>query len=197
MPAAFGYPCPACRTTSNLHDPGCRFGDTERSDVESAYLDLLATVMAAPTARGALERDLAWSPLHASCLSLLEREYRVEETSGGDFRAVPPDERRERLSVPDPEPLRVIYEEGSVPGCHDNAVFALIAWYESAGFSWEETKELLIDWLHESNTWARGGFEEPSPEALAESKRHVYEEGYGWQQRAQAARNVIEGHRGR
>jgi len=197
MPAAFGYPCPSCRTTSNLHDPDCQFDGRERETVESAYVDLLAAVMATPRPRGALERDLSWSSLHAACLSLLQREHRVDEDSSGDLRAVPPEERRERLAVPDPEPLRVIYEEGSVPGCHDNAVFALIAWYESAGFSWAETKQLVVDWLHESNTWARGGFEEPDPERLVENKRHVYEEGYGWQQRAQAAQNVIEGHRGR
>lgn len=197
MPATFGYPCPACRTTSNLHGADCRFGDADRPSIERAYVDVLATLTDGPRAKGALERDLDWSPLHDACLGLLRREHRVREEESGDLVAVPEDERREHLAVPDPESLRTIYEYGSVPGCHDNAVFALIAWYESAGFSWEETTELVIDWLHESNTWARGGFEEPSPEALLEGKRHVYEEGYGWQQRAEAAQSVIERHRNR
>jgi hypothetical protein len=50
----------------------------------------------------------------------------------------------------------------------------------------------VVEWLRESGAWDRGGFEEPSPGALLDEKRHVYEAGYGWRQAAQAAKGVIE-----
>jgi len=82
-----------------------------------------------------------------------------------------------------------------VPGCHDHAVFAMVAWYEMVDLSWQETKENVVTWLRESGTWDRGGFEESSPEALVESKRHVYDAGYGWKQAGQEAKAVIDRHR--
>jgi hypothetical protein len=68
----------------------------------------------------------------------------------------------------------------------------MIAWYEMVGLSWEETRENVVEWLHESGTWDRGGFEEATPEALVDRKRHVYEAGYGWKEKADAAKRVIE-----
>jgi len=88
--------------------------------------------------------------------------------------------------------MRTIYHEGSVPGAHDNAVFAMIAYYEMVGFTWGETRDLVVDWLKETGTWDRGGFEEASPEELVDKKRHVYETGYGWKEKARAAKSVIE-----
>jgi hypothetical protein len=70
----------------------------------------------------------------------------------------------------------------------------MIAWYEMVGLSWSETKENVAEWLRASGAWDRGGFEESSPEELVESKRHVYEEGYGWKEKGQAAKRVIERH---
>ena len=92
--------------------------------------------------------------------------------------------------------MRTLYRRGSVPGCHDNAVFAMIAWYEMVGLSWAETRENVVEWLHDSGAWARGGFEESTPGELVDAKRHVYESGYGWKEKAEAAKRVIERHRG-
>ena len=97
-----------------------------------------------------------------------------------------------KVSTPTHDPIKTIYEKGSVPGCHDNSVFALIAWYEMVGLSWDETREHVVEWLHETGTWARGGFEESSPEELVDSKRHVYEQGYGWKEKATAAKSIID-----
>ena len=90
------------------------------------------------------------------------------------------------------EPVETVYGKGGVPGAHDNAVFAMIAFYEMVGLSWEEARENTIEWLEESGTWTRGGFEESSPEELVDSKRHVYEQGYGWKQAATEAKAVID-----
>lgn len=104
---------------------------------------------------------------------------------------VPPDEIADRIEPTD-GPMRTVYEYGSVAGAHDNSVFAMIAYYESKGLSWEDTRRQVINWLEESGTWDRGGFEESSPEALVDAKRHVYEAGYGWLEKAKAAKRVIE-----
>jgi hypothetical protein len=68
----------------------------------------------------------------------------------------------------------------------------MIAYYEMVGLTWPETRENVVDWLRESGTWDRGGFEESSPEELVTKKRHVYEQGYGWKQAAREAKAVIE-----
>ena len=173
------------------------------------YVDIVAVLSAEPRPEAALRDavDGDWGALHAAALSLLRDEYRVFEVGSGDeadeaanrvrgddgdLALTSPEQRREHLSQPDREPLRTIYREGSVPGCHDNAVFAMIAYYEMVGFSWRETKGKVVEWLHDSGTWTRGGFEESSPEELVASKRHVYEEGYGWKEKATAAKRVID-----
>jgi hypothetical protein len=189
----FRYPCPGCRSTTDLHDPDCRFAGHSRSTIEKAYIDIVAVLAAGPRDRSALHRavDGDWSPLHDAACSQLERQHRIRETDGV-LELLTPAERAERVSTPTHEPLRTIYEEGSVSGCHDHAVFALIAYYEMVGLPWPETRENVVEWLRESGSWARGGFEESSPEELVTKKRHVYEMGYGWKQAAREAKAVIE-----
>lgn len=198
MPAHFGYPCPDCRSTNNLHEPACRFTGRPWHEIEKAYVDVLSALSCEPRNEDALREALradenaGWSPLHQQALRRLDEDHRVEEQESGVLVVVPPEERKERLQKPTYEPLRTIYEKGSVPGAHDNSVFALVAFYEMVGFTWPETKQLVVEWLHDSGTWARGGFEERSPEELLEGKRHVYEQGYGWKEKAKAAKAVID-----
>jgi hypothetical protein len=191
----FRYPCPGCRTTNDLHDPDCRFAGRPHNEVERAYLDLLSVLSAGPraeeTLRSTVEDRHGWSALHAAALDGLRSDHRVREDEDG-LELPPPAERRESLREPDGDPLATLYRKGSVPGAHDNAVFAMIAYYEMVGFSWSETREMVVDWLKESGTWARGGFEEASPEELVDRKRHVYERGYGWKEKATAAKNVVD-----
>ena len=195
----FQYPCPGCRTTNSLHQQGCSFEGADWSAIEKAYTDLIAVLSdpdAAPLSEAALREAVhgEWGGLHKAALGVLRREGRVVEDDG-QLRLLTAAEYKEQVSEPDREPLRTIYQHGSVPGCHDNAVFAMIAWYEMVGLSWAETKENVVEWLRTSGAWDRGGFEESSPEELVESKRHVYESGYGWKEKAQAAKRVIERHR--
>ena len=191
--SAFAYPCPECRTTTNLHDPECRFSGAARSGIEKAYTDVLAVLSAEPrTERELQEAAHDWSARHAAALAAMRREHRIRETDEGILELLTPEQRREEVSEPTFEPLKTVYERGSVPGCHDNAVFALVAWYEMVGFSWPETREKVVEWLHESGTWARGGFDESTPEELVDSKRHVYDAGYGWKEKAEAAKRVID-----
>ncbi len=189
----FAYPCPGCRTTNNLHDPACRFAGRPHHEIERAYTDLVAVLSGGPRPIDDLRAAIPgeWGALHAACLDAMERSYRVTEEDGV-YEMPPADERRDRLRVPDRDPVRTIYEKGSVPGAHDNAVFAMIAYYEMVGFSWPETRDLVVEWLRETGTWARGGFEESSPEELVEKKRHVYETGYGFKEKAKAAKTVID-----
>lgn len=188
----FEYPCPGCRSTSDLHDPDCEFVGASRPAIEKAYTDLLAVLSTGPRDVTALRRSADdWSQLHDGALSRLQREYRIREDDGV-LELLTPEERAERVSTPTQEPLRTIYEKGSVPGCHDHAVFALISYYEMVGLPWEETRKHVVEWLRESGAWDRGGFEESSPEELVDSKKHVYDEGYGWKQSAQEAKAVID-----
>ncbi|WP_440007083.1 DUF7474 family protein [Halomicrococcus sp. SG-WS-1] len=189
----FEYPCPDCRTTTNLHGPDCRFDGEPWADIEKAYVDVVAVL----SAEARTERELrdaahgSWDALHEAALDRLRHEQRVVETDGA-LRLLSAEEFRETVSEPTIEPMRTIYEKGSVPGCHDNAVFAMVAWYEMVGLSWEETRENVVEWLRDSGTWDRGGFEESSPGELVDEKRHVYETGYGWKEKAEAAKSVID-----
>ena len=193
----FRYPCPGCRTTNSLHDADCEFEGVSWPTIEKAYTDLLAVLTA--DRDGVSESGLRaavpgeWDGLNKAALGALEREQRVVRDDG-QLRLLTAAEFTELVSEPTREPMRTIYERGSVPGCHDNAVFAMIAWYEMVGLSWSETKENVAEWLRASGAWDRGGFEESSPEELVESKRYVYEEGYGWKEKGQAAKRVIERH---
>ncbi|MFO7927178.1 hypothetical protein [Natronomonas sp.] len=188
------YRCPGCRTTSNLHDPGCEFEGTDRRHIEKVYTDLLGPLSAREYAdEDALREDVPerWSGLHSTVFGRLQSDQRIVEEDGV-IRLLPPEEYKDRVSRPTFEPLQTIYEKGSVSGAHDHSVFAMVAFYEMVGLSWEETRENTIEWLVESGTWKRGGFEESSPEELVDSKRHVYEQGYGWKQAATEAKAVID-----
>jgi len=192
--AAFAYPCPDCRSTSNLHDANCRFDGCKRTEIEKAYTDVIATLTAGPRTESALQRAVhgRWTAHHAGALEQLRREHRVHEHDDGMLEILTPAERKERVSEPGREPMRTIYEHGSVPGCHDNAIFAMLAYYEMVGLSWEEARTEVIQWLRHSGAWDRGGFEESSPEEVVNHKRHVFDEGYGWKEKAQAAKRVID-----
>ncbi|WP_327053368.1 DUF7474 family protein [Halomicrococcus gelatinilyticus] len=189
----FEYPCPDCRTTTNLHGPDCRFDGEPWADIEKAYVDVVATLSGDARTEREIRDDVHgnWDALHEAALDRLQHEQRVVETDGA-LRLLSAEEFRETVSEPTIEPMQTIYEKGSVPGCHDNAVFAMVAWYEMVGLSWEETRENVVEWLHDSGTWARGGFEESSPGELVDNKRHVYETGYGWKEKAEAAKSVID-----
>jgi hypothetical protein len=193
VPGHFGYPCPDCRSTNNLHEPDCEFAGREHETIERAYVEVLAPLSCEPMPASELHETVdRWSALHRAALDRLRDDHRVKESDAGNLTLVPPEERKERLREPTYDPVRTVYEKGSVPGAHDNAVFCLISFYEMVGFSWPETKQLVVEWLHETGTWARGGVEEATPEELLENKRHVYEEGYGWKQAAREAKSVID-----
>jgi len=162
--------------------------------VEKAYTDLLSALSVRRFEDADALRAAApgrWSGLHAAVLSRLRGDQRVVEADG-ELRLLAPEEFKERVARPTFEPLQTIYEKGSVPGAHDHSVFAMVAFYEMVGLSWEEALENTVEWLRESGTWARGGFEESTPAELVESKRHVYEKGYGWKQAATEAKAVID-----
>jgi len=188
----FEYPCPDCRTRTNLHEAGCDFDGVRWTDIEAAYVDILAHLSQASLSEGRLRETVDdWDQLHARTLSRLQRDQRIEEADDG-LTLLTAEAYKERVTHPTMEPLQTIYEKGSVHGAHDNAVFALVAFYEMVGLSWTETREQMLTWLEESGTWARGGFEETSPEELVDSKRHVYERGYGWKQAGREAKAVID-----
>ncbi len=189
----FAFPCPGCGTGGAVHDTDCGFAGRDRAAIEQAYIDIVATLVDEPRDERTLRTALGdWSGLHAAALGRLRREGRVRRTDDGTLEVTSGAAQAERLIEPDIEPIRTIYRHGSVPGCHDNAVFAMIAWYEMVGLSWAETRERVLEWLEESGTWARGGFEESTPEQLVEDKRHVHEQGYGWREKAESAKRVIE-----
>lgn len=191
--ARFAYPCPDCRTTSNLHDADCEHDGTSRASIERAYVDVLSVLSAQPCPREALPEAVPgeWSGLHGDALERLVAERRVVDEEG-PLRLLTAEEYTDLVREPTHEPLKTIYEHGSVPGAHDHSVFSLVAYYEMVGLSWPETREQVVAWLRESGSWARGGWEESSPEEVVDDKKHVYDRGYGWKQAAEEARAVID-----
>lgn len=192
----YRYPCPGCRSTNVLHGRECQFDHRSRTEIERVHVGIISVLSAGPASPSSLrDRSIGdWDDLHESTLRMLRRDARVEldaATADSGFELVPPDEIADRLEPTD-DPLHTIYEHGSVPGSHDNSVFAMVSYYASKGLSWEDTKRQVVKWLRESGTWDRGGFEEPSPEVLVEDKRHVHREGYGWLEKAKAAKRVID-----
>ncbi len=190
----FDYPCPGCRTTNSLHDVDCRFEGTSWPEIEKAYVDIVSELSVRPREEEAMREAVhgEWGPLHVASLEQLQRRQRVREREDGRLELLTAAEYKELVSEPTSEPMRTLYLNGSYPGCHDNAVFAMIAWYEMVGLSWAETKANVVEWLRESGSWERGGFEESAPGELVEKKRHVYEQGYGWKEKATAAKAVID-----
>ncbi|MFB6160896.1 MAG: hypothetical protein ABEJ61_06925, partial [Haloferacaceae archaeon] len=127
----FEYPCPDCRTRNSLHDADCRFEGVEWARIEDAYLDVLAPLSTGvrPEAEVVASWPDADDPLRRAALARLKRDGRVDETNGS-LRLLPAAEFREEVAEPTVEPIRTVHRRGSYPGCHDNAVFAMIAWYE-------------------------------------------------------------------
>ncbi|WP_158058688.1 DUF7474 family protein [Halorussus halophilus] len=189
----FEYPCPGCRTTSNLHGPDCRFEGESWADIEKAYTDIVAVLTGSPLGTDSLREAVhgGWDAVHQAALERLEREQRVVENDG-QLELLTAEQYKEHVTDPTVEPIKTVANKGSVPGAHDNAVFAMIAWYEMVGLSWNETRERVVEWLHDTGTWQRGGFEEASPQELVNRKRHVYEAGYGWKEKAEAAKAIID-----
>lgn len=192
-PTVYRYPCPSCRSTNVLHGRNCRFADRRRSAIERAQVEIIAAMATGRKRREELQETVGinWDDLAEASVRMLERDSRVDVDRDQSLELIPPDEIADRIE-PVEDPLRTVYEHGSVPGAHDNSVFAMVAYYASKGLTWEDTRRQVINWLEESGTWARGGFEESSPAVLVAGKRHVHEEGYGWLEKATAAKRVID-----
>lgn len=191
----FNYPCPSCRAKNNLHDPDCDFNGVSINKIESVYIDLLSYLTTGTYTRTDIERGIGqenWTDIHTEAISYLKNTRRVTEKSDGKLSLLDAETYKEEVSQPRHDPMKTLYEEGSVPGAHDNTVFAMIAYYEMVGLSWEETQEKMLSWLEETGTWDRGGFAEDTPEELVEAKKHVHEEGYGWKEKANAAKRIID-----
>lgn len=190
------YQCPDCRTDSNIHSVDCRFADVAHTVIASAYMDILATLVGRRITRPKLVSEVGdWESLHGAILATLSESGPVVTETVSDktvYTLQPADVFRESNLHPHYPPISTVYEHGSVPGCHDHALFAMVAWYEMQDVSWEETLEYVVDWLHESGTWERGGFEERTPEAAVQNKRHVWNEGYGWKRAAQEVVSTLE-----
>jgi hypothetical protein len=188
----FKYQCPDCLSTNNLHERGCDYEDLDRANYEKAYIDILSVLSEVTCSKQSLINNAhQWSDLHDDVLARLEAIGHVEQTSDGYYKMVPPGERRSGTE-PYIDPLATIYRHGTVPGCHDDGLFALMAFYSHAGLSWEDTKKELLDWYERTGAWERGGFEEEAPEALIEKKKHIWDTGYGWEQKGRQAKKVIE-----
>lgn len=196
------YSCPYCRTTNRLHDHDCRFSDIDIHRIEKAYTDILSVLTRAPQTLPDLRQHVhgEWGEIHRTVFqkrfvdeNRLDKLGEVDQhnESRSVYKLKTPDEIQAEKKVPSHPDLETIYHEGAVDGCLDTSIVALIAWWEYAGFGWKETRELTIDWLHESGTWDRGSFEERSPEELVDSKKHVFEEGYGWKDAASTAATKI------
>jgi len=190
----FSYPCPDC-TEETIHKQGCKYEYADRAEIEQGYIDIISWLSLCPMEKSSLKDQLReWTDLHEDCLSHLKSLQRVKRCGDGRLKLLTA-EKREQKIVPTFEPLATIYNYGTVPGCHDNGIFALISYYSYQDLSWEETREKLHDWFERTGTWGRRGFQESSIDELLNSKKHVWEEGYGWETKGKAARRVIQNHR--
>ncbi|ERH07152.1 MAG: hypothetical protein J07HN4v3_02789 [Halonotius sp. J07HN4] len=167
----FSYPCPGCRTTNSLHEPDCRFEGTPWPTIEKAYIDCLAVLTAEELTEETLRNavDSEWSDLHTAALATLKSLNRIDQADDGTLRLLTAAEYAEQVSEPSIEPMATIYEHGSVPGCHDNAVFAMIAWYEMVDLSWPETKDNVVTWLRESGAWIAAALRNPRRRSLSKT----------------------------
>ena len=187
------YHCPGCHTTNQIHTSGCRYGESDIHTIESVMATILALVTSktavsqvmdgSTTAAGTTEPSLRetfddWGPLHDGVLRSLVTGGYVER-DGDTLRALDEAERKDHIQ-PTGGDIGLVLQYGACNGCLDHGVSAVVSWHEMEGFSWEETKERAIEWLHETGTWERGEFAEPTPEALVESKAHIHQEGHGW-----------------
>lgn len=196
------YACPKCRSNYKTHDIDCQWSNIPWERIEKAYTDILSILTRAPQT----QPDLAdathgeWTSIHQAVFGRFTNENRVEsigavEQSGEDrdvWRLLTPAEYKEESKTPTHEHLELIHEHGPVDGCKDDAVVAMVSYYEMIGFSWDETLEATVEWLDETGAWERGTWEERSPEQLVKQKKHVYDGGYGWATAAQQAAGVIK-----
>jgi hypothetical protein len=189
-PPINGYPCPECGSMYTIHTPDCELEGTDRSDIEIAYIDILSTLSVAAVTKSSLTTEHVedWTDLHERVFSHLVGTQQVTFESDGVVRLSTHDES----VAPAEEPLRTIYVHGTYPGCHDNGIFALMAYWANMGLSWHDTKTQLLDWFNRTGTWDRGGFGESSPEAVIDTKKHVWDEAYGWEKMGQKAKTEIE-----
>jgi len=192
----FEYHCPnpECKTTYDIHEDGCPHAGASRSEIEKAYVDILSVLSRLTCSKESLKENAhEWDELHESTFERLVQVGHIAKTEEGYYTIG--DHSTRESKRPYSDPLATIYRHGTVSGCHDNGLFALMAFYSHIGLSWDETKEELKDWYRRTGTWERGGFSEPSPEALILKKKHIYDEGYGWKTKGQAAKEVIDRHR--
>jgi hypothetical protein len=192
----FKYPCPDCSSTLEIHGLNCGHGGVSREAIESAYIDIISMLSIASVSKTTLKDNVNdWSDLHDACLSQLEATRRVRKHDGGCYKLLSPSERQQ-ATRPTTDPLETIYEYGTVPGAHDNGIFALIAYFANQGLSWEQTKEEMHEWFERTGTWSRGGFDSHRTiDSVLEDKHHVWDEAYGWSDKGKAAQRVIEGHK--
>ena len=197
------YRCPDCHSTLKFHDTGCEYYDIDMSDIEKAYIDILSILTRAPQTRQDLAASIHgnWSEVHTDIFDRFKREGRIEsigqieqdDTEADVWRLLTVDEYRDHSKEPTHPDLQTVYQNGPVDGCKDTATIAYIAYLEMIGFSWDETRETVIQWLHDTGAWERGSWEESSPEELLEEKKHIYERSYGWKEAAKAAASTIRG----
>jgi len=189
----YRYDCPGCGTSNSRHQFRCDFARTSNTEIEKAHIDIISRLSLGPCEKETLRDDIygEWSELHRRILHELIQDQRVSLTQDLKLTLIKPSNGFDGLE-PQQEPLKTIYQTGSYPGAHDNSIFALIAYFESLDLTWEQTKKQVIDWLHNSGAWERGGFKESTPEKVLDKKRHVYERDYGWRNKAKAAKRVIK-----
>lgn len=191
----FTYHCPDCKTTNNVHEIGCEFEETNRAEFEKAAVDIISVLSVLTCSKSSVKANSdEWSPLHDAVFDRLRELGHIVEVDDSYYRVATKEERESPIR-PHSDPLATIYEYGTVPGCHDNGLFALMAFLANQDLSWDKTKTILLNWYDRTNTWERGGFSEDNPEALIESKRHVWEEAYGWSKKARSAKRVIDAYR--
>lgn len=193
QPRYFSFPCPDCWSELSVHEPDCEWPNVPSHRIEKAYVDIISTLIQAEVDRNLYDveaemdtsydwlTDAApeWSPLHTACLAALKRRYVVIEDATGNLRHVPPDDRQGERE-PTFGAIKRVYQYGACDGCLDYGTCAMVSWCEMNDYTWDETVEFVVEWLHETGTWERGSFEEPTPEALVADKRHVYRDGIGW-----------------
>lgn len=208
----FNYECPGCSSATEYHSEDCQYKDFSRGEIEARYIQILSQLAIGGEIA---EEDMnggnkithgrkSGEDLQKGILFKLQRENHIIKTNSEKAKEIgyssdskkyvllTEDQRKEILSTPDFEPMKTLYEYGTVPGCQDNGVFAMISFLNSAGLSWDETKEQVIEWLEETNSWERGSFEEQSIEQLVDKKRHVWANNYGFMDKAEAAVAIIK-----
>lgn len=204
----FSYHCPNCATTNRIHRERCRWNGTHIHEFEKRYIDILSALLERKAVRNVhgdptipMDADWLkthiteeygnWDTKHDACLDRLRDESYVVEMDG-DLVLLSPDEQRDHVSPASiGGALEAVHEYGACDGCLDNGISAIISWCEMSDFDWDRTREFALDWLDETGTWERGGFEESSPEALVEKKKHIHEQGVGWKTFAKRTAEVM------